>query len=59
MEHSFFLMATAGMEEKDRDELWLAVLGHEYGFTQNDPLNRIDPIGLKDRPWPFNGRIKV
>ena len=37
MEHSFFLMATEGMEEKERDELWLAVLGHEYAFTQNDP----------------------
>ena len=59
MEHPFFLMATESTKEKDRDELWLAMPGHEFGYTQNDPLNRIDPLGLTDRWWPFNGRIKV
>jgi RHS repeat-associated protein len=28
-----------------------------YDYVRNDPVNFIDPIGLKDRPWRFNGQV--
>ena len=28
-----------------------------YAYAGNNPVNRIDPLGLNDRPWPFNGRV--
>jgi len=28
-----------------------------YVYVGNDPVNRIDPAGLKDRGWPLNGQI--
>ena len=28
-----------------------------YGYVVNDPVNAIDPYGLRDMPWPLNGRI--
>lgn len=28
-----------------------------YGYVLNDPINWIDPWGLKDRGWPFNGEV--
>ena len=30
-----------------------------YAFCHNDPNDFFDPYGLKDRKWPFNGRVKV
>ncbi len=30
-----------------------------YAFCHNDPNGAVDPYGLKDRKWPFNGRVKV
>lgn len=28
-----------------------------YVYASNDPVNRVDLTGGKDRPWPFNGQI--
>ncbi|MCI5122187.1 MAG: hypothetical protein D3908_13545, partial [Candidatus Electrothrix sp. AUS4] len=30
-----------------------------FAYVGADPINRIDPDGLKDRPWPVNGRVIV
>jgi hypothetical protein len=30
-----------------------------YAYASQDPINRFDPDGLKDRPWPGNGRVIV
>lgn len=28
-----------------------------YVYVSNNPLNAVDPEGLKDRPYPANGRV--
>ena len=30
-----------------------------YAFCHNERNGAVDPYGLKDRKWPFNGRVKV
>jgi RHS repeat-associated protein len=30
-----------------------------FAYVSNDPVNFVDPEGLKDRSWPLNGRVIV
>lgn len=43
---------------KDRKPSW-STEPNLYGYTRGDPINRIDPTGLKSRPAPGGGRYQA
>lgn len=46
-----------GKSKRHRRELFKASLDPRYVFVFNEPLSRIDPLGLTDWPWPLNSRV--
>lgn len=55
----FSASSVSGLLYNEPGPLLAASVGPAHMFVHNNPVNRVDPLGLKDRPWPFNGRVKV
>ena len=58
-EEAFFEQFVKAQSKSIAEEWLLVSRDPEYLFVHNTPLNRVDPNGLTDRPWPINGRVKV